>query len=129
MTNGEKYKNEIINPDGRNFCHTFLQEYVLPTYGMDCDDISCENCRVATMLWLQEEYKEPETDWTQVPVDTLVEVWDIFEKNALKRYFAKFKDGKIWCWQYGATSVTADGNSIVGWEHGRIVKEEKTDEE
>ena len=38
------------------------------------------------------------------------------------RYFAKYKDGKIYAWDYGCTSKTTDCVAI--WRYGEIVTED-----
>ena len=50
-------------------------------------------------------------DWSKVPVDTLVEVSDNGEKF-IKRHFAKYEDGKVYCFNDGYTSFT-----IVNYAH------------
>lgn len=114
MTNKEKYYDELI-------------DYAL--MGIDiamdkdtnkiasCAGCQCRRCKFYTsemacseekLIWLNEEYiePEPETDWSKVEVDTPILVND--EDNGLwkLRYFAKYKDGKVLCWNNGRTSYT-----------------------
>ena len=123
MTNAEKYRDEIIRAN-KNFCKDFVRVRVLTAYGLECKEIVCSQCHVIMGIWLKEEYKEPDIDWTQVPVDTLVEVWHTDNQTPTKRYFAEFDNGEIYCWRNGATSITADNNEVYPWEYGRIVKAE-----
>ena len=81
MKNREKYRDEILNSvfrgKGEEYCE-FVKKNVLPnltdcTNG-ECEELqSCRLCRAIFDFWLDEEYEEPEVDWSKVPVDTLNE--------------------------------------------------------
>ena len=58
----------------------------------DLSSISCSDCRTLQILWLDEEYEEPEVDWSNVPVDTLIRVKENKIDEWVLRYFAKYKD-------------------------------------
>lgn len=54
-------------------------------------------------------------DWSTVKVDTPVLV-KAYEDNAwTKRYFAFYKDGKVYTWIGGATSWSTDSKENVSW--------------
>ena len=60
-------------------------------------------------------------DWSKVPVDTKMlvskdnEIW-------FRRYFAKYEDGKIYCFRSGASSFSADDeNDILAWKYVKII--------
>lgn len=89
---------------------------------INCSSISCSDCRTLQILWLDEEYEEPEVDWSNVPVDTLIRVKENKIDEWVLRYFAKYKDGKIYAWDYGCTSKTTDCVAI--WRYGEIVTED-----
>ena len=62
-------------------------------------------------------------DWSKVLVDTKVlvskdnEVW-------FKRYFAKYRDGKVYCFRNGSTSFSADEETdIMTWKYAKIYQE------
>ena len=68
------------------------------------------------------EFKEV-IDWSKVPVDTKVlvskdnEIW-------FKRYFAKYEDGKVYCFRNGSTSFSADGETdILTWKYAKLYQE------
>jgi hypothetical protein len=68
------------------------------------------------------EFKEI-VDWSKALVDTKVlvskdnEVW-------FKRYFAKYEDGKVYCFRNGSTSFSADGETdILSWEYIKLYQE------
>ena len=62
------------------------------------------------------------TDWSKVPVDTPVlisndkEIW-------FKRYFARYEDGKVYCWLNGKTSWTAECEFSTGhWDYAKLAE-------
>lgn len=75
------------------------------------------------MVWLNSEYIEPkkeEVDWSKVPIDTPVFVSDD-NKNWYRRHFAYYRDKRIWTFDNGVTSWTA--NRLPGtscWEYGKL---------
>lgn len=128
MTNREKYKDEIINfiDDGSGkFCREFVEPNILKSLELKCDDTNCIRCQLLQTLWLEEEYKEPEVDWPKVEVDTPVMVYFANGEERV-RHFAKYEDGKVYCWGDGATSLTHD--HIVYWENARLLTEEENEE-
>lgn len=121
MKNREKYAEEIKNYKGNEFCCDFVMPVILKK--KECDIFStCSQCYLVQQLWLDEEYKEPEVDWSRVPVDTLIRVKENKIDEWVLRYFAKYKDGKIYAWDYGCTSKTTDCVAI--WRYGEIVTED-----
>lgn len=124
MKNREKYADKIINYKGSNFCN----EFVIPTILKSCECLgSCERCIMLQLLWLEEEYEEPEVDWSKVAVDTPILVRDSKTGNWLKRYFAKFKDEKVYAWFYGKTSWTSD-DEPKEWKYAKLAEREESDE-
>ena len=67
--------------------------------------------------------EETEIDWSKVAVDTPILVKD-FENNSgwLKRYFAKFENGKVYAWRDGRTSWSSNGNTDV-WKCAALAEE------
>lgn len=75
-------------------------------------------------IWVRDE-----TDWSKVPVDTLVEVSIHSDlRNASLRYFAKYDEetNQIICFNDGKTSKTT--KHMSSWEYGRIVEMPKQEE-
>ena len=61
-------------------------------------------------------------DWSKVEVDTPVlisndkEIW-------FKRYFARYEDGKVYCWLNGKTSWTAECEFSTGhWDYAKLAE-------
>lgn len=124
MTNYEAYNvEEVIKTRG------------LRLYGFDtekrelalCSDTKCENCAFDKLGsschersadWLKEEYVEPPVDWTKVAIDTKVQVCDdnISWGN---RYFAKYSNGLVYTWAYGATSWS-NASDPIAWNYARL---------
>lgn len=120
MKNREKYANEIKNYKGDDFCHDFVRTIVLNK--INCEEISCTYCQSLQMLWLDEEYKGPEIDWSKVPVDTLIRVRFCKSDDWVNRYFSKYENGKVYAWDNGTTSKT--GKSDSPWLCAEIVNED-----
>lgn len=111
MINYEKQKTEIDTIIERGICiavNKSTKKVVL------CPEIACAECLffkrgsagcgVRMMEWLVSEYKEPEVDWSKVPIDTPVlasmdgEKWYNF-------YFAGIDDfGNAYVYASGRTS-------------------------
>ena len=119
MKNREKYKNELmdaIKKDG-NTCEFMIKHGVSQMFGKDmesfCGETECTSCTTALQIWLDEEYKEPEVDWSKVPVDTLVRVRDSEDEDWTLRYFKGLEEegyiNRFQTWADGATSKTAYG--------------------
>lgn len=127
MKNREKYKNELMEAiKGSRLC-AFMHKYGVyrmfnPDWESFCAVVDCHFCPTALQIWLDEEYKEPEVDWDNVPVDTLVMVWDS-DSDYTYRYFKGKKGTKYEVWESGATSKTAD-DMTESWEYCELVEEE-----
>lgn len=105
MTNAEFYKDEIKKFEGINFCDNFIKPIIL---GGDCKEIYCEHCHTLVMLWLMEEHKEPETDWSKVPIDTPILVRGDEDDEWRERHFAGVDEhGAVTAWAEGRTSFSA----------------------
>lgn len=134
MTNYEKYRDVIVKFNYTSdigedeFCNNFVEPNILKPMGKGCLDISCVYCSMLMSVWLLEQYKEPkepEVDWSKVPVDTKIYVKDKINNKWNKRYFAKYREGKIFTWYYGRTSWSAENkDEVTSWEYGKLVEVE-----
>ena len=134
MTNREKYRDEILNSvfrgNGEAYCE-FAKKNVLPNL-TDCTNGECEElqacglCRDIFAFWLDEEYKEPEVDWDNVPVDTLVRVRDYQDEEWVLRYFKGIDSEdpahRFMAWDGGSTSKTAYGD-YTNWIFCELVED------
>ena len=66
--------------------------------------------------------EEPEIDWSKVEIDTPILVSDFENSGWLKRYFAKFENGKVYAWRDGRTSWSSNGNTDV-WKCAALAEE------
>lgn len=127
MTNYEKYKDQIFCFSD-SFCE-FIKRVVYPQAGIPptaCNEVGCARCGIIVNLFMQEEYQEPETDWSKVQVDTPILVGDTETDGWMKRHFAKIENGKVCAWWYGKTSLTSDENEYSSWDHAKLAEEKQT---
>ena len=80
-------------------------------------------CYVSEIINL--EFEEV-IDWSKVPVDTKLLV-SSDGKDWYRRHFAEYKDGKVYCFNSGTTSFTAQGSEFpsgkVSWEYVKLYEE------
>lgn len=137
MKNREKFKNEIKSALETGSTCAFVREFVKPKpLDLSADDEFCKNynchgCSKLFAFWLDEEYEEPEVDWDNVPVDTLVRVRDCKGDEWTLRYFKGFSrtpsaypPGYYYdVWEDGTTSVTAEERT-ERWKYCELVEDE-----
>ena len=135
MKNREKYKNElrdVIKTKGR-ICGFVIEHGVFRMFGTTykesfCGETGCVDCATALQLWLDEEYEEPEVDWSKVPVDTLVRVRDDENDEWILMYFKGINERnplyKFQVWIDGATSKTSRDCDYVAWKYCELVEDE-----
>ena len=124
MKNYEKYAEEIKKWDGgHNFCDEFIEPTVLKLFDKKCELTSCELCSTLRMMWLFEDYEEPETDWSKVEVDTPILVRQGNNGKWLERHFAKYENGDVYAWVDGQTSWT--GADEIKWKYAKLAENEE----
>lgn len=121
MKNYEKYADEIREYRGCEFCEAFIIPNILKSD--NCGGMTCYKCRMLQMLWLLEEYEEPETDWSKVEVDTPILVKEYESDEWVKRCFAKYEGGKVYAWSGGCTSWTKVGVTV--WNYAKLAESEE----
>lgn len=126
------FKYVFYNPDN-GICMLSEQEPVFrDTTFMYCDGkkypiVSYFSTLVVKDLLINRNYIAIEdhidvVDWENVPVDTKIIVSHSPNSPDYCRYFAEYKDGKVYAWDYGATSWSSDVKSKNWWEHAKLVK-------
>lgn len=120
MKNYEKYADKIKEYKDKDFCNDFVKPYILKSRG--CTNTSCDQCKMLQTIWLLEDYKEPEVDWSNVKVDTPILVRDNEGQEWARRYFAKYEDGTVYSWDVGCTSWSAYG--LTAWEFAKLAETE-----
>lgn len=93
----------------------------------ECKEIdACENCptnKIVDMLdLLAAEHTEVKVDWSNVPIDTKIIV-NMCNNTQLKRYFAKYEDGRVFFFSNGHTSWNQDGTCPCNPLDVRLYKE------
>ena len=123
MKNYEKYADEIKNYKGDKFCSKFIKPYILKVD--NCNDVNCGKCRMLQLLWLLEDYEEPEIDWNEVKVDTPILVRNSEDEEWRKRHFAKCecKGRLVYTWKGSGTSWTEEGMCV--WKYAKLAKDEE----
>ena len=123
MKNYEKYADEIKEYDGYSFCSDFVMPYVLKSDNC-CNN--CSKCNMLQIIWLMEEYEEPETDWSKVEVDTPILVRTVEWAEWARRYFAKYEDGMVYVWNLGRTSWSATyDKDVSAWPYAKLAESEE----
>lgn len=126
MTNKEKYAKEILDivcsghhvaivknkPCNCDFndidCHT------------ECDSYhSSDGCWEYFAKWCNKEYQE--VDWSNVKVDTPILVKTKEGENWKRRYFAAYKDGRVYAWDSGATSWSVTNKLSWGYKYAKLI--------
>ena len=123
MKNYEKYADEIREYKGDSICTDFIEPYILKSINAKCINTSCPKCHLYRTIWLMEEYKEPEVDWSKVEVDTPILVRDYEGQEWARRYFAKYENETVYAWDSGRTSWSVDG--VTEWEYAKLAESEE----
>ena len=69
------------------------------------------------------ENEESEVDWNEVKIDTPIMVRDSENGDWFKRYFAEYKNGKIYTWDNGHTSW--ETSRMIEWKYAKLVEDEE----
>ena len=129
LKNREKYKNELIKVCKSGGFKSkelmkFFNDYVVPTY--KCGNyaaINAEKVALLTALWLDEEYQEPEMDWSMdwsnVKTDDPILV-SVDGQHWNHRHFAEYRDGRVYAFDDGATSWTS--NEKIAWPYAKLAE-------
>ena len=126
MKNYEKYAEKIRGYNGDSICTDFIEPYILKSINAKCTNTGCVKCHLYQMIWLLEEYEEPETDWSKVEVDTPILVRTDEATPWVRRYFAKYEDGIVYVWNLGRTSWSATNDKDVSaWPYAKLAESEE----
>ena len=73
--------------------------------------------------WLKNIIEE--VDWSKIPVDTKILVRDFDTANWNRRYFAKYENGKVWCFLAGRNSWSANPDKdFTDWNMSKLADDE-----
>ena len=130
MLNIEKYKDELIGMGVLKIQDISVRKGKLEKCNMrrctSCDLSVNFSCQKQAKKWLFSEYKEPEVDWSKVKVDTPILVKDILKSEWIKRYFAKYENGRVYVWKEGKTSWSAvNEHDVTSWKYAKLAESEE----
>ena len=123
MLNKEKYAKEILDI----VCQDGVNPAVIDNIPVKCLGTECHSCQFydtycvgAFVKWANSEYKEREIDWSKVPVDTPIYVWDNDNSATYKRYFAGYNkvNNMIIAFDDGGTSWSSV--TTTKWDNAKI---------
>lgn len=103
-------------------CESYIYCYMCPLNKKCSTDYSMKYPEEVENIILN--WEKP-VDWSKVKVDTPIIVAESKVMVWLHRvYFAKYEDGKVYAWSYGATSKTADSiNDCYAWNYAMLSEE------
>lgn len=128
MKNREKFAEQIIDIALSGGSIAINMETGKPC---DCNETECTDCIFCSERgkcsdsikeWAEKEYEEPPIDWSKVPVDTPILVRDYESMGWNKRYFAKYKNGKIYAWGDGTTSWSNNDGGTYAWTFAKLAE-------
>ena len=103
----------------------------------NCGEMPCaeclfhglHGCKNIKKKWLDQPVLDPEKniDWSKVPVDTPVLVWNTDTDKELRRYFSRIRDSEgifFETFAYGKTSWSAGTYDREGWNHCKFYRPE-----
>ena len=114
---GDKFEIEVI-AEGK-----FAKDYYVTTVGI-VNEAALDRLNKI-------EPEDSEVDWSKIAVDTPILVKHSYEGPWRNRYFAKYEDGKIYAWNDGTTSWTAEVNCAWSyWTYAKLaeVKDEELED-
>lgn len=126
------FKYVFYNPDSGTYMLSEQEPVFRDTTFMYCDGEKYPMVSYFSTLVVKELLKNRNyiaidehidcVDWENIPVDTKIIVSHSTGSPDYCRYFAEYKDGKVYAWDYGATSWSSDVKSKSWWEHAKLVK-------
>ena len=124
MKNYEKYADEIRGYGSDKICSEFIKPYILKSD--TCGSMTCSVCCMCQMLWLLEEYEEPEVDWNKVEVDTPILVRNSEDQEWLRRHFARYESRIVYTWKDSRTSWTElNDKNVTEWKYAKLAESEE----
>lgn len=132
MTNREKFAEQILDIacSGDSIAVNKVTSEPMRCHGTACKEClfefnNNEFCRDLRKKWANSEYVELSVDWSKVAVDTPILVRDNIFSKWIKRYFAKYENGRVYVWNSGATSWT--GDRCTSWKLAKLPDKESSD--
>lgn len=129
MTNREKYSEQLLDMVCSGHKAAMKNGKLCKCSELNCDECDFykgvyKHCGEAVNKWANSEYIEPTMDWSKVAVNTPILVRASDSETWYPRYFAKYENGKVYAWMSGATSWSANGDTI-DWEYAKLAENEE----
>ena len=123
MLNKEKYAKEILDIVCAGYGIAKQNGHLQPcrrTVCSNCDFNTTLGCSEEMQKWANSEYKEREIDWSKVPVDTPIYVWDNNDNRTYKRHFAGYDkiNNMIIAFDNGGTSWSSV--TTTKWDNAKV---------
>ena len=123
MLNKEKYAKEILDI----VCQDGVNPAVIDNIPVKCLDTECHRCQFydtycvgAFVKWANSEYKEREIDWSKVPVDTPIYVWDNNDNRTYKRHFAGYNKVNNMIIAFDDKGTSWSSATTTKWDNAKI---------
>lgn len=124
--------NEVKDVFSKSFAIDERTHKARTCSGLDCVNcLFCKSgdCEKEKSEWLDQPAFDPEKDidWSKVPVDTPVLVWNTDTDTEIRRYFCKKNDDEPTTYRTfanGRTSWTAGGEGYANWNHCKLYRPE-----
>lgn len=123
MLNKEKYAKEIIDI----VCQDGVNPAVIDNIPVNCLGTECHRCQFydtycvgAFVKWANSEYKEREIDWSKVPVDTPIYVWDNNDNRTYKRHFAGYNKVNNMIIAFDDKGTSWSSATTTKWDNAKI---------
>ena len=125
MLNKEKYAKEILDI----VCQDGTKPAVIDNVPIRCTDVSdchdCKfyasnNCNDAFLEWANSEFKEREIDWSKVPVDTPIYVWEDNDNRTYKRHFAGYDKENNMIFVFDDKGTSWSSVTTTKWDNAKI---------
>ena len=123
MLNKEKYAKEILDI----LCQDGVNPAVIDNIPVNCLSTECHSCQFydtycvgAFVKWANSEYKEREIDWSKVPVDTPIYVWDNNDNRTYKRHFAGYDKENNMIFVFDDKGTSWSSVTTTKWDNAKI---------
>ena len=123
MLNKEKYAKEILDI----LCQDGVNPAVIDNIPVNCLSTECHSCQFydtycvgAFVKWANSEYKEREIDWSKVPVDTPIYVWNNNDNRTYKRHFAGYNKVNNMIIAFDDKGTSWSSATTTKWDNAKI---------
>lgn len=110
-----------VNEEGVVYQHPF------DSNGQNSAEVELKDIITIDKPYIDIEQELGIVDWSKVPVDTPVVVWDDGDLTKKNRHFARYENDIVYAFKGGHTSWSIhDESDVIGWDNARLVDADKT---